>query len=45
MTKKLAQVYSPHSCKKTADGRGFLLNWARDLFIWGTAAIMTGCSS
>jgi len=26
------------------DGKGFLLKQAKDLFRWGTGAIMTGCS-
>jgi len=26
-------------------GKGFLLNQAKDLFRWGTGAIMTECSS
>jgi len=30
---------------RTPDGKGFLLNQAKDLFIWGTGAIMTECSS
>jgi len=43
VTKKLTQVYSHHLYKKTSEG--VLLNWAKDLFRWGTEAIMTGCSS
>jgi len=27
------------------DGKAFLLKQAKDLFRWGTGAIMTGCSS
>jgi len=28
---KLTQVYTHHPCEKTPDGRGFLLNHAKDL--------------
>jgi len=42
---KLEKVYSHHPCEKPLTKRVFLLNWAKDLFICGTGAIMTGCSS
>jgi len=28
--------YSHHSCEKTPDGMGFLLNRAKDFLRWGT---------
>jgi len=43
--KKLTQVYSHHPREKIPDAKGFLLNWAKDLFICDEGVIMTGCSS
>jgi len=45
LIKKLRQVYSHHPHEKYPDGKGFVLNQAKDFFRWGTGVIMTGCSS
>jgi len=39
---KLTKIYNHYPCEKIPDEMIFLLNWAKDLFIWGTGAIVTG---
>jgi len=41
--KTVKQVYSRYPCIETQD-KNILLKLPKDLFIWSTGAIMTGCS-